>query len=174
MTQSVGNFYNKLDMLYIFSGVLVAEILVLIYCRYILSSKSIKKWYDYFGLNAVIADVSSVLVGFFLARFIITKFFPKYRDNLWLLLIILLLVQIIHDILFYILFIKPIRSGHNTMIDVYKNYAKEHGGKIVIVDSIIMITSLLLSLVIKNYMPEYSLEIIILSIYTIIYFIYKN
>lgn len=171
---SLGNFYDKSDILYIFSGILIAEILVLIYCRYILSSKSIKKWYDYFGTNAILSDICSVLIGFLIARFIITKFFPRYKNNIWVLLLILLLVQIIHDILFYILIIKPIQNGHNTMIDVFKEYSKEHGGKIILVDSIIMIISLGISLFIKNYIPKYSLEMIIVSVYTIIYFIYKK
>jgi hypothetical protein len=93
---------------------------------------ALKLWYDKFGLAAVSADVLSAVLGVLIALF----FFP----NAWGLGLVFasILVQIIHDVLFYFVVIRGLPQGHNQMIDVFKAYADEGGWTILLADAMIM------------------------------------
>jgi len=93
---------------------------------------ALKLWYDKFGLAAVTADVLSAVLGVLIAMF----FFP----NAWGLGLVFasILVQIVHDVLFYFVVIRGLPQGHNQMIDVFKAYADEGGWTILLADAMIM------------------------------------
>ncbi len=84
------------------------------------------KWYKIYGLNAVIADVLIIIIGFIIARFIYSIYFNKF--NLTYFILLLLLVQISHDILFYIFF-SSIKKGQSQILDFFKDYANETSHK---------------------------------------------
>jgi uncharacterized protein YacL len=172
----VSDFRDESDLLYIFGGILVFELFTLIYARFGgLNSKSLSKWYQKFHLNAVLSDVLSIFIGFLVARWLVTYQLPnKYKNNILVFVIVLLLVQILHDIFFYYCCILPIPSGHNEMIDVFKEYAKEHSAKIIGADSILMLGSLMFALILKNYSGLHTIEIMAFCLYSIIYLIYTK
>ncbi len=104
---------------------------------------TLNEWYDRFGLSAVLADVFIIFIGFLLARYIYTRF--QYRE-LPAFLGILVLVQLLHDLLFYAAVIEPLPTGHNAMIDVFQRYAK--AGPIILVgDAVLMLASAFVALV---------------------------
>jgi hypothetical protein len=92
----------------------------------------------------------------------------SYGFNLWYFLAILVLVQLIHDIFFYLAIIKPIPQGHNRMIDVFKRYSSG-GVKILLSDAAMMIASALIAMYLKEAGPETYAGVSLLAIYTLPY-----
>lgn len=116
--------------------------------------KNLNIWYDNFGLSAVLADVLIIAVGFWIARTIYTNFFKAYLGWSPLHFVgLLVAIQAIHDILFYVLAIKPFPRGVNEMMDVFKDYSKA-GGIIILGDAGLMIASALVAMFLKGLHPE--------------------
>jgi len=131
-------------------------------------------WYDRFGLSAVLADVLIIALGFAIARYVYTFFFkssigwsPLYFT------ILLVLVQVIHDIFFYLFVIVPIPRGVNEMMDVLKDYSKA-GAKIIVGDAGLMIGSAFVAMVLKSLPSNVSAELGLLTVYTLPYALYTN
>ena len=79
-------------------------------------------------------------------------------------------VQIIHDVLFYLLF-KNTPLGYNYMLDFFKKYADEMGARAIIGDSFMMIMSCLLSSYFATYSLNTNIIILIIATYFIPYLI---
>ena len=129
-------------------SVIIVDLIVLFLIRYFpdFFGKDINIWYNKFGLNAVIADVLSIVLGFFIAQFIYSTFLVKqFGWNLPVFIAVLLCVQLVHDLLFYVGVIVPIPTGHNGMIDVFKAYAEAGNARILAADSAMMIGSALIA-----------------------------
>ena len=62
---------------------------------------------------------------------------PYYGWNAIIFILVVVLIQMIHDILLYYLVILPIPKGHNSIIDMYKVYAEENGFAIIPGDSML-------------------------------------
>lgn len=159
------------DWWYILVAILIVDIVVIFLAKYLpdILGISINQWYERFGLNAVISDVFIIAIGFFIARYAYTYFMPaSYGFNLWYFLAILVVVQLIHDIFFYVAIIKPIPQGHNRMIDVFKRYSSG-GVKILLSDAAMMIASALIAMYLKEAGPETYAGVSLLTIYTLPY-----
>jgi len=144
----VENFDITKDGMSLLTAILIVEFIFLVIIRYFLG-KPINDWYDNFGMSAVFADASSIVIGIVLAYIIYVNLVKKPDDkfNLLIFIGIMIGVTIVHDIFFYLAVIKPMPKGHNKMIDVFKDYS-EPG--IIAVDSIIMVSSVLLYYAISN------------------------
>jgi hypothetical protein len=164
------------DWWLILLGILFVDTVIILAARYYpnIFGSNLNIWYDKFGLSAVLADVLIIALGFAIARYIYTFFFkdvigwsPLYF------LIILVLVQMIHDILFYLLVIVPIPRGENAMMDVFKDYARG-GAKIIAGDAGLMIGSALSAMVLKSLPSNVAVEFGLLVLYTLPYALYTN
>lgn len=164
---------NVGDWAYILLAILIVDIVVLFLTRFFPDAlgKNLNVWYEKFGLSAVISDVFIIAIGFWLARLAYNYYQPKLADgfNLWLFLAILVGVQLIHDIFFYLAVIKPIPRGHNRMMDVFKDYAESGGAKILAADGAMMVASALIAMVLKEAPPDTTVFVGLLSIYTLPY-----
>ena len=80
-------------------------------------------------------------------------------------------VQIIHDILFYLLF-KNTPLGYNYMLDFFKKYADEMGARAIVGDSFMMIMSCLLSSYFASLNLNSNIITMIISVYFVPYMIY--
>ena len=98
--------------------------------------KSLDKWYEHFGILAVISDCLVIVLGILVAK----MFFPQYP-----LLYAAVAIQIVHDILFYIFVILPTPRGQNQIIDLFKEYAVENSWKVVAYDSLMVASTVLLA-----------------------------
>jgi len=135
-------------------AVIIVDLIVLFLIRYGpgFFGRQINVWYNKFGLNAVIADVLSIVLGFLIAQYIYrSAIFPTYGWSLPLFIGTLLVVQLVHDLLFNFAIIQPIPKGHNGMIDVFKSYSNDNGAKILLADSSMMIGSALIASVLYSY-----------------------
>lgn len=165
------------DLLFIMLGVLVTDVIVLFLARYYpnIFGDTLNTWYDKFGLAAVLSDVTVIVIGFQIARYLYTRFIapdiitysPLYFITL------LVLVQAIHDILFYVGVIAPLPQGLNQMIDVFKEYSKG-GSKIIGGDALLMISSFLFASLFKGLPEHVSASTVLVTLYTLPYILYNS
>ena len=169
MFKDISNFTNVNDYLPILNGSLNAD-LIIIFLLYhgIFKSKLLGKWYKKYQLSAVIADVLILVIGIILARFFYKYLFASF--SIWKFTGLAVVIQIIHDILFY-LFFKSVPSGYNAMLDFFKEYAREVGIGAILGDSFMMIIACLLSSYFATYSLNGNLIILIVSLYFIPYMI---
>ena len=97
-------------------------------------TKSLGTWYADFGLNAVAMDVLIIVLGIALAKLL----FPAATGLM--LIGIAVAIQIVHDILFYLI-ILMVPPGQNRVMDLFKRYAAEGSWKIIVADSAMVAAS---------------------------------
>ena len=126
-------------------------------------------WYEKFRLAAVAADVLSLFLGVLLATFL----FPGAMGLQ--LVMAAVLVQILHDILFYVVVIQGVPQGQNSMIDVFKSYASEGSWKILVADAL-MITSVVAIARLSDLLFSYRMIAFqaLLGMYSLIYITYTK
>ena len=112
----------------------------------------INTWYDKFGVIAYVLDVSSMVIGFVLAQLVTYAIGGSY--NLLFFLIVVVAVQMVHDILFGLFLVPLIPAGENDIMDLMKSYTTMKGsGWILVVDALYMILTVLGALVLYNLPP---------------------
>jgi hypothetical protein len=152
----IGNYKNMKDLLYIFLAVLAVDVAVIFLTRFFpeIFGQSLNRWYDMFSLNAVIADVGIIFIGFLIARYIYTGYIKdKFAEGKWSPIWFtgtLVGTQLIHDLAFYFGIIKQIPRGHNVMMDVFKDYADSGGAKILFGDALMCIASVAGAVILKQ------------------------
>lgn len=125
----------QFTFLELFAGILITEWTFIFGARHLLG-KYINDWYTNFGGWALLSDISSIAIGILIAMYF-------YRGKSLLALTgVAVLVQWIHDILFYLTVITRLEPGTNGIIDILKPYAKDAGFAAVVGDSWMMIGSL--------------------------------
>ena len=82
------------------------------------------------------------------------------------------IVQFIHDILFYIFFTNVPR-GTNKMLDTFKDYAKEVSYKAILSDSGMMIMASLIGSYLASKNINTNIIVLIISLYILPYAIYN-
>jgi uncharacterized protein YacL len=171
--KDISNFNNTGDYLPIVNGAVIAELIVLfiVYYTPYFNSKYLMKWYETYRLSAVIADIFILIIGLVLARYVFNVFNLSW--NLWKFLIIVLVIQIIHDVLFYILFTK-IPTGTNKMLDLFKGYASEVGVGAILGDSFMIAIAVLLSSYFGHLTVNTNIIILIFSVYLLPYILYTK
>jgi uncharacterized protein YacL len=167
--QDISNFNNVSDYLPILNGCINAD-LIIIFLLYhgVFKSYYLKKWYKKYQLSAVIADVLILVIGIIIARYLYKYFFGAF--NIWKFTGLAVIIQIIHDILFY-LFFKTLPRGYNSMLDFFKDYANEVGGGAILGDSFMMILACLLSSHFATYTLNSNIIVLIFSMYFVPYMI---
>lgn len=161
------------DVVKLFFAVLSLDTSVLFLCRYYdVGGKSLNKWYDKFGLVAVLSDVTIIVIGFLIANFIYPLMFSGY--SLFLFLAVVVGVQAIHDVLFYFFVIKPFPKGENQLMDVFKEYAAENGGKIIFGDAGLMLGSAAFMEVYKRLSPIGASSLAVFTVYCLTYILYTK
>jgi len=171
MLYNISNFYNIKDYLYLLNAGLITDLIVIM--RIIfgqINIKSLNIWYRKFGLLAVIADVLSIVIGIIIARYIYTFFFKEY--SLLLFIIITVGVQVIHDISFAYLF-NLIPRNKSEILDIFKDYGKEVGFTIILADSLMMISTVLIGTYLSYFSININIIILIISLYILPYFLYS-
>ena len=133
-------------------------------------SITLEKWYSTYGFSAGLADVLSIVIVIIVARFLYFKIFTK--ENLLYFIVLTVLVQLVHDVLFYFLF-KSIPRGVSKMMDSFKDYANENGAIILMADSLMMISTILLATYFTSFNVNTNIILFIVALYLIVYFIYS-
>ena len=139
----ISNYEDNFDLWLILAAILLVDVIVIVIARFTgLFGTMINVWYDKFGLNAVIADVLIIFLGFLVGRWIYTKYIkPRYGWDGWIFTGLMILIQMVHDLLFYVGVIKPIDRGANSMMDVFKDYAESGSWRILVADAGMVVAS---------------------------------
>ena len=165
--KDISKFSNIDDYLPILNGCICADLIILFLLFHgAFKSFYLKKWYKKYQLSAVLADVLILVIGIILARFFYKYFFSLQGFNIWKFTFLAVCIQIIHDILFYWLF-ESLPIGYNSMLDFFKNYAKEVGAGAIVGDSFMMLLACLLS----SHFATYSLNTNIIALVISLYFV---
>lgn len=168
---NIANFSKTSDYLPLFNGVLLTDLFVI----FLLNAKIIKSvvlrdWYNSYNLSAVIADVLIIFIGLIITRAIYYYVFDSFSIIQFTSLAVI--VQIIHDILFYFLFMK-IPRGVNRMLDTFKDYAKDVSYKAIFADSGMMIMASLLGSYFAGKTLNFNMIVLIVSMYIMPYLLYN-
>jgi hypothetical protein len=124
-----------MNLLSLSTAVVWVEFLTVTLAKYVFSGTAVKEWYSKFQSVAILSDYLSVMIGILLGKFLLPS---------WPLLYSAILVQILHDTLFYYLVLLPMPTGHNAVIDLLKKYAKQSSAWIILYDSFMIGSSVLL------------------------------
>lgn len=154
-----------MDLLHIAAAVTWVDFITITLHRVFNLGQSLDKWYTQFGIVAVISDCLVIVLGIMIAQI----FFPGYP-----LLLTAIVIQIVHDILFYLFVIVPIPRGTNAMIDVFKDYSVENGWKILVADSLMIGSTVLIG----EYLVKFNTRIVqfigLVGAYALTYIIYSK
>jgi hypothetical protein len=126
---------------------------------------SLTKWYEEFGIVAVISDCLVIVLGILIAKML----FPSYP-----LVFAAIAVQLIHDILFYLFVILPTPLGQNKMIDLFKDYANENSWKILAFDSLMIGSTVLIAQQLVHVKKSLVTFLGLLGVYGLTYIIYTK
>ena len=160
------------DWVYIFLGILVTEVIFLFLVRYFpeFFGKFLNIWYNRFKLSAVLADVFIIALGIGISRYVYTEFiYPKHDWSPLYFTGLTVVVQVLHDILFYMGVIQQVPKGQNAMIDVMKEYASSLGTRAILGDSAMMISSAGLAMIFKGMEAHSTAFLGILAVYALPY-----
>jgi hypothetical protein len=93
-----------------------------------LGGASLNTYFDAFGLEGILANVALIILILQISRFGYTKGYGLTKPwSPFVFVCILLVVQFMHDLIFYYGAINILPSGKNEMIDALKEYSREHG-----------------------------------------------
>jgi len=173
---------QDLTFLHLLTASVVIELFMLYLFRFTKSpftGIAINRWYDNLGWSAVTLDVLSVLIGFYIAKYIYEYLIDKNYINtdyeMFKFLGLVLLVQITHDFLFYFLVVKPYPKNKNAVMDEFKSYAESVKTGAVIGDSFMyLLATPLLYLIIQKNNTNTNTFISIVCFYLIGYLIYQK
>lgn len=116
--------------------------------------KYIKEWYNQFRIGAYVIDILSIVIGTYLATLL--------SSQLYMQIILVILIGLIHDVSFGLFLYKT--NTTSTILNLFKKYAKELGTTILVVDSAMLVSTLVLSYYLKQW---FSIEhIVFLGIVT--------
>ena len=171
MLKNIGDFNNINDYLPLFNSVLITDLFVILLLNTsVIKSQVLRKWYSQYNLSAVIADVLIILIGLIITRAIYYYVFDSF--SILKFVILAVIVQIIHDILFYIIF-SNIPRGVNKMLDTFKDYANEVSYKAILADSSMMIMSCLIASYLVNKSTNTNIIVLISFLYLLPYLLYN-
>jgi len=155
-----------MDILKLVTAVLIVEFWVIYIFKVLGSGKSIKIWYEKFGAFAVLSDVTSVLIGVMIANFVVPN------AGTLKLAMYSVIVQVIHDVLYYVLLVRQLPKGTNSVIDLMKEYAAETSWGPIVADAGIMISSVLVYGMLKGQSTERVFFLMFSALYAITYVVY--
>ena len=104
---------------------------------------------------------------------LITQFIVPGASTL-VLALVSIAVQLVHDYLFYILVILGVPKGQNSMIDLFKEYSSENSWKILVADSTMIGSTVVLADLLSEYSEKVTSFIGLLGVYALTYIIYTK
>ena len=142
---------------------------VIVISKFFPLTKALGTWYSKFGLVAIGSDILIIVLGIALAMLIS----PGISG--WNLVGLSVLIQIVHDVLFYFIVILGVPSGQNAIIDLFKSYAAEGSWKIILADAGMVAASVFLMEYLENNITDDKIAFLgILAVYSLLYILYTK
>jgi len=127
--------YHSITTL-IIAGIIVENIVLYMLFFNKNSGKTIRQYYREFKIGAYSMDITSAIIGSYLAILLAPNFYMQ--------LVYVVIIGLIHDTSFG-LFLNSINTKSSKILQFFKDYAKEYGKKILIVDALILLSTLFVS-----------------------------
>jgi hypothetical protein len=175
MFADITKYKNSGDWLYLTTGAIVVDLLVIFMTKYpgnhpMFGVTALNDWYTKFGALAATSDILSALIGIFFARLI----YAQIGGSVIVFIAAIIGFQLFHDFLFYVAVILPLPKGHNAMIDVFKAYAAENGYAILLADAAILLGTAGIGSVLKGLPEHYTTGTLLVSLYSLCYVLYTR
>jgi len=154
-----------MEILSLATAAIWVDFFTVVVSKYIFRGSAIKQWYNQFQSVAVISDILSVMIGILLAHALL----PKLD-----LLVSAVIVQVIHDVFFSTVVLGLVPTGHNSIIDLFKNYAVESSYGILVADAVIVVSTVLLMKYLNTLKKEIITLLALIGAYGLTYIIYTN
>jgi len=151
-------------------GVITDLFVIFLLNTKVIKSQVLRQWYSQYNLSAVIADILIILIVLIITRAIYYLVFDSFSILKFIILAVIL--QITHDILFYVFF-SNIPRGINKMIDTFKDYANDVSYKAILADSGMMIMSCLIATYLVNKNTNTNIIVLISFLYLLPYLLYN-
>jgi len=100
------------------------------------SGKTIRQWYNKFTIGAYSMDIASLTIGTYLSTLLTPNFYMQ--------LVYVVIIGLVHDISFSV-FLNSVNTKSSKILEFFKDYAKEYGKKILLVDALMLVSTLLVS-----------------------------
>ena len=159
----------------------ITELLIISLARFtsLFGKELLNNWYTNLRLTAVLLDILIFIIAFYLAKFsyvyLVNNNYISNNYEFIKFLIIILIIQIVHDFSFYFFAILPTKSGINIVMDEFKKYTIEANIAPVLGDSLMyLIATPILFYLLLYSNNDTNIFISILSIYIIIYLVYQK
>lgn len=172
---------EKFNFIHFLAATCLIEAFMLYLFRFTRSpftGKAINQWYTNLGWSAVILDLLSVLIGFYLAKFLylylVNNSIISKDYELIKFLGLVLLIQITHDFSFYFLFIKNAKKGMSKVMDEFINYANSVKTGAIIGDSFMYLLATPILFVLYQLSNDINIFTSIVCLYLIGYFVYQK
>lgn len=157
-----------MDLLHISSAVVWVDFLVILISKFYQMTSALDLWYKQFGVVAIISDCLVIVLGILLAQFV------SPNASVTGLAITSVIIQLIHDYLFYIGIIVPLPKGQNAMIDLFKKYSSEGGYKILLADSAMISGTVFLADHLRSYSSDVVKFVGLLGAYALTFILYTK
>jgi hypothetical protein len=163
-----------MNYLEIINGALIIDMIIMIGYMYGYSigifTSVLSKWYQSFGLGAVLSDVTVIVLCVAISKFIYPYFFSKFNIFKWIGLAVG--IQIVHDFIFgYI--ISTFDIGKSPILNIFKSYIKNGGYYIIFIDSIMIISTIIIMDFLQKFSKDTNIFILILLLYILTYILYS-
>ena len=174
----ISDYRNLNDIFIIFFAILIMEVGLIFSVQYIPVLfgnlyKSLNEWYNTFQFTAVISDILIILIIFTIARYIYTIWIkPRYGWNPLIFVGVLLGLQIVRDVLMYLVAILPIPVGKNDIIDTIKRYSMKGSPNIMGANAMLIIVSALIAFYYKTQPMHIIVTASIIALYNIIHMLH--
>lgn len=152
--KDIRKFWDARTLLAIVASAIAVDTIGLFVWRYTAQPDGpINTWYDEFGIVAYILDVLSIIIGMVLAQIVASAIGGPF--NLVAFLVIVVAIQMTHDIFFSQVVVPMIPPGRNSIIDLMFTYSTMKGAEWVLaVDALYMVATTASTLVLLE-MPQY-------------------
>jgi len=171
MFKNIARFGNTSDYLPLLNGVVFTDLVVIALLNYkVINSRVLRQWYTEYNLSAVIADVLIILIGLIIVRAIYYRVFTEF--SIWKFILLALIVQFTHDMLFYAFF-QSVPRGMNRMLDTFKDYAKEVSFKAVLADGGMMVLASLVASYLAGQSLNANIIVLVGLVYVLPYLLYN-
>jgi len=159
---NIGNPSNLKVLLPILASSTIIDTVGIFIWKTLPVDSPINKWYSQLELIAYGADILSLVIAIVLAQCIYTFF--KLSWNPLTFMVIILCVQIFHDIFFAKVILPNLRKGDNEVVDVMKEYVNmKFSAGILIVDAIYCILAALGAMILTN-LPQ-GISVLLLAVW---------
>ena len=165
----IGDYKNVEDIVAVAAASLLGTDLGVLLSRVVgLGGFSLNTYFDTFGLEGVLANMSFIVILFQATRWVYTTFYAVGRPwSPFVFISMLISAQVIHDLIFYHGVLQSMPAGRNEMIDALKRYAGENGSRALTAHVGFLIVVGIIAMFLKESSAIFTVVVVALGLYAL-------